>query len=149
MKRAPQPRLQHLQDFSNSTKICHSLLLLLLLLLHPPAPIFRHSLSPPVSCRKGGILTFGGMSIAAEKFFNDAYYLVCGAECSWVTPEQDGVEPLARNSHSATVVRQGSSKGRMVVIGSSLLHAIPPHPPPPPQVKLGHQKHKNLQDSLS
>lgn len=74
------------------------------------------------SHRQGGIVIFGGMSMAAEKFFDDSFYLKCGIECEWVRPKQSGVAPKARNSHTATIVRQGSSSGRMIVIG---------HPAPP------------------
>lgn len=80
-----------------------------------------------VSWQDKGILIFGGMNMALETFFDDAWLLTidaedgaCGAvRCSWSQPAAEGAAAVARNSHTACMIEDGALAGRMVVLGGS------------------------------
>ena len=70
-----------------------------------------------------GIVVFGGMNMARETFFSDAWLLTVAtdsaATCSWSEPAVEGSVPIARNSHTASVIASGPLAGKMIVVGGS------------------------------
>ena len=88
-----------------------------------PRPRSGHS---AVAWRGEGVLVFGGINMALETFFHDAWLLTVPPEgappeapCVWSEVTVQGAAPLARNSHSACIVQAGALAGRMIVIGGS------------------------------